>query len=207
MRPVPPALAVLAVLASLGFAAPRAIAQASPTGNMHSPQMQPQASEETPLPDAIPGAGGQRLRTSQDLSKPQSGDPTAQLFDAVNRNDYNAAQDAISRGADLNAQNALGETPIALSVALNHNSITFLLLASRNDAGSGVPDQLATPIPVAAPAALPHGPARRHTAPAAAMPARFMEKPAVIPAAPRRAAVPAAPGTPNPSAGFLGFNP
>ena len=207
MRPTLPALAAIAALAGLVFGPPAALAQSGPMGNMRTPQMQPRDSQQTPLPDAIPGAGNQGLQTSQNLSKPQSGDPTVQLFDAINRNDYNAAQDAISRGADLTAQNALGETPIALSVALNHNAITFLLLASRNDAGSGPPDQLATPIPVTASVPLPPRSSHRRTSTAAAMPARLVEKPAPTRAAPPRAAHPSTPGTPNPSAGFLGFNP
>ena len=58
--------------------------------------------------------------------------PTAALFDAINRGDIIAARDALNRGADLNAQNVLGMTPIDLSVDLGRNDITFLLLSMRS---------------------------------------------------------------------------
>jgi ankyrin repeat protein len=178
----------------LSLAAPAAFAQTSPAGDMQAPKLQPQDSGETPLPAAIPGAGDQGLQTQQSVAKQQSGDPTTELFTAINAGDYGSAQDAISRGADLNAQNSLGETPIDLSVALNRNSITFMLLAARNDSGDDETDDSASAVPVAA------TPAPHYAKPAksTAVPVNMIENPNATPGND--------PGTPNSSAGFLGFN-
>lgn len=174
-----------------GLALQPAFAQSDEPGssNMRSPALQPQSLPPENLPPALPGFGSQAPSPVPGVSKPQTGDPTAQLFSAINSNDYNSAQDAISRGADLNAQNALGETPIDLSVALNRNSITFMLLSARNVAGdddstsggqmSGTPTAPATNTP--------------------AVPIKLIESP-------NQPTVPGNnPGVPNPSAGFLGF--
>ena len=88
------------------------------------------------------------VATGPVVHKAQTGDPTTALFAAVNSGDYNAAQDAISRGANLYAQNQLGETPLDLSVSLNRSSITFLLLATRNETGG---DVASAPAPAPAP--------------------------------------------------------
>jgi len=185
-------LLAAAVLA-LGFASHPASAQSSPSGNMQAPALQPKTDSALPLPPAVPGAGDQGLAAVPGVAKQQSGDPTTQLFDAINNNDYNSAQDAISRGADLNGENALGETPIDLSVSLNRNSITFMLLAARNDSGDD-PDATGPGPATAAPTfAASTAPAEK----SAAMPIKLIEPQSVAPQND--------PGTPNPSAGFLGF--
>jgi hypothetical protein len=189
----------LVLLAACCGAAPAAFAQMSP-GGMHGPQLQPRGSDETPLPAAVPGVGDRNLQTSQNVAKPQTGDPTAQLFAAINSGNFNSATDAISRGADLNAQNALGETPIALSVALERNSITFLLLAARNVSGGGFPDANAPSSPVAAAPAMRASSLHRTVAPPA-VPVRLVEQPR-HPVGPVSAT-----GTPDANSGFLGFNP
>ncbi len=184
----------LSLVGGVAVASPAAFAQTSPSGDMQAPRLQPKDDVGAPLPPAVPGAGDQGLQTSQSVAKQQSGDPTAELFTAINGNDYNSAQDAISRGADLNAQNALGETPIDLSVALNRNSITFMLLAARNDSGDSPTGNPATPV-----AAMPQLP--RHGSKAAtssAVPVKLIENPNATPGNNS--------GTPNASAGFLGFN-
>jgi ankyrin repeat protein len=133
------------------------------------------------------------------VQKPAIADPTQALFAAINSGDYNAAQDALSRGADLTAKNSLGETPLDLSIALNHNSITFLLLATRNEtAGSATGTSASGPaLPVAAP-----------TISTPTVSARAKPRPAVRPPAPAVQLTPGNnPGTPDPSAGFLGFAP
>lgn len=182
----------------LGLASQPALAQSapssggsSPSGNMQAPPLQPKSNDNQALPPALPGAGEEAPSTAPSVAAQQSGDPTAELFTAINSNNYTSAQDAISRGADLNAQNALGETPIDLSVSLNRNSITFMLLAARNDSGDGSDDS--GPMP-AAPAA---GYASKGSGKSAAVPIKLIETPS--PAASNN------PGTPNPSAGFLGF--
>ncbi len=186
----------LSLVGGVAVASPAAFAQTSPSGDMQAPRLQPKDDVGAPLPPAVPGAGDQGLQTSQSVAKQQSGDPTAELFTAINGNDYNSAQDAISRGADLNAQNALGETPIDLSVALNRNSITFMLLSARNEDGddsgatSPAPATVAqTPLTAPAPKYYStHTTATQSYRPSSAIPVND-------------------PGTPNPSAGFLGFGP
>jgi ankyrin repeat protein len=191
------AAAVLALRLGLGSqpalaqSAPPSTGGSSPSGNMQAPPLQPKSDDNQLLPPAVPGAGDVAPTTAPSVAKQQSGDPTVELFTAINSNDYSSAQDAISRGADLNAQNALGETPIDLSVSLNRNSITFMLLAARNDSGDGSDDSGAMP---ATPAA---GYASKGGGKSAAVPIKLIGTP--TPAASNN------PGTPNPSAGFLGF--
>jgi ankyrin repeat protein len=191
-------LALLAAAFALLFgAALPAAAQLSPNGSgaasgFNNPnQLQPKRSAPDLAPPGLPGGSAPVLATGPNLQKPGTGDPTAQLFTAVNNADYNSAQDAVSRGADINAQNNFGETPLDLSIALNHNSITFMLLSARNEGGEAPPSNVvtATTLPAHAPSHKLH-----------ATPARMLTP--IHQAAPVND-----PGTPNPDAGFLGFNP
>ncbi|MDI2090656.1 ankyrin repeat domain-containing protein [Commensalibacter oyaizuii] len=85
--------------------------------------------------------GGKEKPTAQSNSDNQDQDddglgnddknPTQALFDAINTGNLNAAQDALGRGADLRATNVLGQTPLEMSVDLNRDRITFLLLSMR----------------------------------------------------------------------------
>ncbi len=167
---------------------------------------QPQARTPDIAPPAVPGVGtGAPLATGPKMQQSSAGDPTAALFAAVNKGDYSAAQDALSRGADLGAKNQFGETPLDLSIALNRNTITFLLLQTRNEMGgvSGPVGQTwslggATPAPVH------KGKTKEtHSAPVSA-PHAVAPKPVPHRTAP---AVTGDKGTPNPQAGFLGFDP
>jgi hypothetical protein len=185
-----------AAMLALGFASHPALAQSSPSGNMQAPTLQPKTDGAQPLPPALPGAGDQDLATAPSVAKPQTGDPTAQLFTAINGNDYNSALDAISRGADLNGENALGETPIDLSVSLNRNSITFMLLEARNDSGDD-PDATG-PGPGSVTPAAKYSSKTAHVQSSAAVPIKLIETPNAAPGN--------NPGTPNASAGFLGFD-
>jgi hypothetical protein len=191
MRHILYAAAALAAISCAGPAASPAFAQAAPgVGGMQGPQVQPRARTPDIAPPALPGAGETPgLGTAPKPPRVVSGDPTTALFDAINRDDYNAAQDALSRGADLTAQDALGETPLDLSIALNHNNITFMILSARNEGGAAAPVQAQAQAPAAKARAVP---AKAEAAP--------------VQAAPVRAARPAdAAGTPDPAAGFLGF--
>ena len=92
-------------------------------------------------PPALPGA------VPSDPDAPTSHapldvNPTTALFDAIDRGDLTAAKDALSRGAELQATNVLGQTPIDMSIDLSRNDITFLLLSMRN-ADDGGATQLA----------------------------------------------------------------
>lgn len=171
-------------------------------------------------PPAIPGAvssGDSVVPADKTLADMQ---PNDALFDAIQRGDEAAARDALNRGADLHATNVLGQTPLDLSIDLNRNAITFLLLSMRGSDSNGAPPRaLAAALPPGGPAAAagpasPTTPAtrtggrpRRHrhgTALAASTPAGAGSRETSIPGAPRLFAGNG--GTPNPSVGFIGFD-
>ena len=123
--------------------------------------------------------------------------PTEALFDSINRGDTNAGRDAIGRGADLDARNVLGFTPLELAVDLGRNDLAFLLLSLRS-ASTASPSQAA-----AAPAPRPAvSTAERRVA------QRVASRP--DPSVPAAATGPRLfagnGGTPVPQAGFLGFD-
>jgi hypothetical protein len=66
--------------------------------------------------------------------------PNDELFDAIDRGDITAARDAVARGADLGATDAVGQTPIDASIALGRNNITFLLVTLLHAGGSQITD-------------------------------------------------------------------
>jgi hypothetical protein len=161
-------------------------------------------------PPSLPGAV-----TQSDRVAPAKGtviaDPNDALFDAINRGDIASARDALDRGADLEAHNVLGMTPIDLSVDLGRNDITFLLLSLRNgdlQLNHRAAAQAAQTAPGSktAPAGTKPPPASTRQA------ARAPATPPVKQAAQIAPAAPVAPrlfagdgGTPDPSVGFLGF--
>jgi hypothetical protein len=205
-------VAVAAVALTAVLAVPAAQAQLM-GGQAAAPLLtggKPKGSDQAaPPPSALPGAQTQKAVAPSEVS-PSTMNPTAALFDAINRDDLAAARDALNRGAEMRAHNVLGMTPLQLSIDLGRNDITFLLLSMRagEEAGgsAGAASALAAPTAgratpgrsVAASAhAGPRGPkpvvaARaRPAAPVATVPARFAGNG----------------GTPVPSAGFLGFDP
>jgi len=109
-----------------------------------------------PPPPGLPGAVSNSNPTPP--SRPsQAASPNDALFDAINRGDMAEAQDAISRGADLNARNVLGMTPLELAVDLNRNNIAFLLLSIEHEhaaAAAGTNSALSLSVPPM-PAAMP----------------------------------------------------
>ena len=185
MRSVLLSIAVASVWTSLP---PSATAQMLGGGGMgsHAPQQQEKPPE--PPPPAVPGSRvGQEAVAPPDRS---TGDlqPNDALFDAINRGDLAAARDAVNRGADLNARNLLGMTPLDLSIDLGRNNISFLLLSLR-------------PAPVGkdlVAATAPAGPAKAQQA--------EHHQPPKAPASKRATRVASGDGgTPIPTAGFLGF--
>ncbi|GAB0113298.1 hypothetical protein [Acidisoma sp. C75] len=126
----------------LGFAAAlpaeRAAAQAAlpqPTamgpvvqGANNGPKAQPSVAG---LPGASPTAPIKQSPIDASLLS-----PTTELFDAINRGDVTAARDALARGADLNARDAVGQTPVDVSIQLGRNAITFLLVTMMKANGS-----------------------------------------------------------------------
>ena len=172
----------------------------SPGRNGFQPQFQPKeknTQREVP-PPALPGAAS-NPDTDTTKGAPIDLPPTEALFDSINRGDMLEARDALARGADLQAPNVLGMTPIELSVDLGRNDITFLLLSYR---GGG-----ATPIPpsaVAADTTPPVKPLRRAGKPTTVAAARVAGPRVTTSARPNMTAS-GTPGVPVPQAGFLGF--
>jgi hypothetical protein len=165
-----------------------------------------------PPPPGLPGAA--RHGIAAPASKPITDmAPNEALFDAINRGDPGTAQDALSRGADLDARNVLGMTPLELSVDLSRNDITFLLLSlrgtepgshSRTGAGStasAAAGGSAGKDTLAAAMAQPH----RLSATIRAVRLPPAAGSGLAPASVRYAG--ADPGAPVPEAGFLGFGP
>jgi hypothetical protein len=162
----------------------------------------PPAAPAVAPPPALPGAASNN--SVAPLTRvPADMEPNDELFDAINRGDIASARDAVSRGADLHARNILDMTPLELSIDLGRNDISFMLLSMRA-ADDSRPPQPQQPQQVAA------------TKTAAKQPVRQAKKASSRPAAP--VATPAAApqtarlfsgdgGTPNPNAGFLGFDP
>jgi hypothetical protein len=145
------------------------------------------------------------IATAPKLAKVNSGDPTTDLFTAINANNYGDAQDAISRGADLNAQDPLGESPLDLSIALNHNNITFMILSARNEAGSS-PTTNGPAYSLAAPSKTPAKKAAAAKPSVHTVPVKMATSPAPAKPAPTPTANAATdPGQANVSVGFLGF--
>jgi hypothetical protein len=149
-------------------------------------------------PPALPGASSTTASAVPSNRPATDLEPNDALFDAINRGDIAAARDAISRGAELNARNVLGMTPMELSVDLGRNDISFMLLSMR---GADNPRNQRAPNNTAEQALTKTGKqAARQTArtPKAA--------PVATQSAPPTARLFANDGgAPNPSAGFLGF--
>ncbi len=168
------------------------------------------------LPGARRGGVVNKSAINADLLSPND-----ELFDAIDRGDVTTARDAVARGAELTATNAVGQTPTDESVALGRNDITFLLVTLLHANGSEITDEqgpMNMPPPntlglsskdvktVSTPVSFFSAPAPR-TAPghsrsryaSAESPAAMAEAPGSVPAASYSA------GAPVPSAGFVGF--
>lgn len=164
-------------------------------GQNNAVSLRPKAEDTLPAPRPAPPPALPGARSSQapaPAAKPLSDmSPNDALFDAINRGDIAAARDSLNRGADLNARNILGMTPMELSVDLGRNDISFLLLSMRG--GDSSPAQTSVP-PASVAKARPTPTGRK------ALPVKV--------AAPARAPVLFANdgGAPVPEAGFLGFD-
>ncbi|MCF3946930.1 ankyrin repeat domain-containing protein [Acidiphilium iwatense] len=189
-----PALAAaVALLSAFALTGTAAAQMPTPGAPMAGPAIHPQPREEQVPPPALPGAANSGDVSAGPIATAGE-DPTKLLFSAINHGNYTEARAAVSRGANLDARNALGETPIEMSVELNRNDITFMLLSVRQEEGPGSGGN-AAPLPVAVrPSARTpvFQAARSRPRPAHSQPVR-------APASPDQ------PGVPNPAAGFLGF--
>ncbi len=90
-------------------------------------------------PPTLPGSHAHPIPAAPPDRDTSDLNPTQILFDAINRGDIAAAREAIGRGADLSGHNELGQTPLAMSVDLGRNDITFLLLSMRGTAIQDTP--------------------------------------------------------------------
>src|SRR5687767_6115211 len=119
MRPI----LLLAPLLLLATAAP-ALAQTA--GTPLRPNTPPGGGpDRRPPPAALPGLVGRQAPAPIPGDPTLSLSPNAALFDAISRGDLPAARDAVTRGADLNARNVLGLTPIDAAVDQGRNEIAF----------------------------------------------------------------------------------
>lgn len=166
-------------------------------------QQTPDLTKQAPAPPpALPGASSRGDAVAPATRLPNDMSPNDALFDAINRGDVAAARDALSRGADLEARNMLGMSPMELSVDLGRNDISFLLLSYRGgDLSGGAPAATAQ-----AQAATPPKPAK-DAGGKAGRTATVVPVKAITPAAPQTPRLFANDGgTPVPNAGFLGFD-
>lgn len=156
-------------------------------------------SQRTPPPAALPGAGVDKEMVAPAERPASEMQPTEALFDAVNRGDAAAARDAINRGAEIDAKNVLGLTPLDLSIDLGRRDISFLLLSMRGATGTSAqrpPQQ----------AASASKPTREERVELKAERTRVKTAAEPVPAAPRTPKLYAGDGgSPVPTAGFLGF--
>jgi hypothetical protein len=161
-----------------------------------------------PAPDAIPGAKAREpaapaIRGANDMA------PNDALFDAINRGDIATARDALNRGADLNAVNVLGMTPMELSVDLGRNDISFLLLSMRGEDSGRGSRSVGRDTPAPPPTAKTVASAKPPRVTASGKPSRGQAK--LIQEAAKPVATPKLfandGGAPLPNAGFLGFDP
>jgi hypothetical protein len=189
-----PALAVAALSGP-----PPALAQ-MPGGPPRVPQ---NTAGPRPPPPALPGLAARRAPEPIPAEPGQNLSPNAALFDAISRGDLAAVRDAVARGANLEARNVLGLTPIDAAVDQGRNEIAFYLLSARGTGGRITEPSLPDSLPSAPPSAA--APPGRPRAPRAPM--------NVPPAVAAHEAAPQTPrlfsgdgGTPQPDRGFLGFD-
>jgi hypothetical protein len=193
-RHAPLAAAVAALVGLTSFAAHAQMdANGIPQSQLPKTQLRPRQPVEAP--SALPGATSSPSAAAPERSSTELA-PNAALFDAIDRGDIAAARDALGRGAELHAQNVLGQTPIDMSVDLGRNDITFLLLSMRDAAPpAGAAANAATKPPAKA----------AHAATLLAKAKPVPARPAATPAPRPREYVSTDPGTPVPQMGFLGF--
>ncbi len=134
----------LAMLVAVPAFADEAEDQAAATESAEKSESAKAAKHAAP-PTAIPGAEGSDDEAGEGGGHPNKDiEPTVALFEAINRGSVSSARDAVNRGADLNGHNILGQTPLDMSIDLNRNPITFLLLSLRNSGNTQGSDSVGT---------------------------------------------------------------
>lgn len=147
-------------------------------------------------PPVLPGTKGPS-EVAEPTSAARDLSPTDALFDAINRGDLTAVREATNRGADLDARNLLGLTPLDLSVDLGRNDISFALLSMRREYGSTAPTEAGAAAQRTA--EMPRAAARARVLRTSAGAAEVSEA-----EGPRYS--PGNGGMPIPAAGFVGFD-
>jgi hypothetical protein len=193
--------------ALLGWAALLPVPDAAAQLLRNSAPRTDQTPAPRPPPAALPGLQGRRAPEPIPGDPSQNLSPNAALFDAINRGDLAAARDAVARGADTEARNVLGLTPVDAAVDQGRTEIMFYLLSVRGASrggGGGAP-----PAEAERAAAPPTQRQRRRDAAAARRDAAEPPRPAPVeaPVPVRGARLWAGDGgAPNPAIGFLGFD-
>ncbi len=173
----------------------------SPGTPMMRQRPPPVPDKKEAMPDTLPGAKA-RAPVAPASKMPTDMAPNEAMFDAINRGDLATVKDAISRGAQLDARNVLGMTPLELSVDLGRNDISFLLLSLRGDSGPAPRSAGAQMSQKATAAELRAAQATRtRAARVAPAPAPVAAKPVSTPKLFANDG-----GSPMPNAGFLGFD-
>ncbi len=197
MKPIRVVIPGLVVLAALAVARP---ATAQLANQVTKPVAEPANQLPPPekLPPGIPGSATNPASVAPIGRVPSDMSPNQALFDAVNRGDITSARDALNRGADVDARNVLGMTPLDAAIDLGRNDISFLLLSMRGTGSNGDSPPQSRNAPAVAAAPVHPGRAGRATA--------RIERVAVTAAAPTTAPLFANDGgAPVPQVGFLGF--
>ena len=196
---------VLAASALLGWAALPAPEAAAQMLRNSAPRTE-QGPAVRPPPPALPGLQGRRAPEPIPGDPTQSLSPNEALFDAINRGDLAAAREAVARGADTEARNVLGLTPVDAAVDQGRTEIMFYLLSVRG-ASRGAPPPSDAEQRAAAARQAP--PSRRNARRGGGGEEYDLARPAPAEApAPLRSARLWANdgGPPNPAIGFLGFD-
>jgi len=166
------------------------------------PQAQNPASR--PPPPALPGLAARRAPEPIPADPNANLSPTAALFDAINRGDMAAARDAMNRGASLEERNVLGLTAIDAAVDQGRNDILFYLLSARGTTRSAPPPPEAVLTPGQRAARDRAALAEAAAAARAARADRGVVRGQPVATRPRLFGNDG--GTPQPQAGFLGFD-
>ena len=129
----------------------------------------PQAETPREQPPALPGVAARRGQAPIPAETPPSGmNPNDALFDGINRGDIGTVRDAVSRGADVNARNALGLTAVDAAVDQGRPEVMFYVLSVRGMAGNAAPPQQGMPTRGPAPRVRTPPPVREAALPVAA---------------------------------------
>ncbi|MCQ8241030.1 ankyrin repeat domain-containing protein [Rhizosaccharibacter radicis] len=155
-------------------------------------------------PPAIPGAVSDE-ETSTSAHSGADLEPTAALFDSINRGSLTGAKEALNRGADIQGKNELGMSPLDMSIDLSRNDITFLLLSMRNSDSSQNAPVVASAAGTAGGSDGKDDAGRKNKHRRRGHDSELAD--AGTPAKPARSVrVASDGGTPKPEIGFLGFN-